>query len=148
MESENTFEFSDYFRALNQRRHLIAGIWLPIVLIAALLAVGLPNEYTSTAMFQLKVDPAEDAKGVNYADRYVSALNDSVLKSEDLRAALKGLAPYPRIADDPSASLQKLKGDVSVDMVTQKILDPVSGLQRNINTGFTVSYDNHDPERA
>jgi succinoglycan biosynthesis transport protein ExoP len=148
MELEKTFEFSDYFRALHQRRHLIVGIWLPIVLIAALLAVALPNEFTSTAVFQLKTDPADQAKGDNYADHYVSVLAGSVLDSADIRSALGSLVPYPRIADDPAAALKKLKGDVNVEMVTQKILDPVSGLQRNINTGFTVSYDNRDPVRS
>jgi len=148
MELEKTFEFADYFRALHQRRHLIVGIWLPIVLIAALLAVALPNEFTSTAVFQLKTDPADQAKGDNYADHYVSVLAGAVLDSADVPAALGSLAAYPRLADDPSAGLKKLKSDVSVEMVTQKILDPVSGLQRNINTGFTVSYDNRDPSRA
>jgi succinoglycan biosynthesis transport protein ExoP len=148
MESEKAFEFSDYFRSLRRRRYLIVGIWLPIVLGAVLLAIALPNGFTSTAMFQLKVDPAEQAKGDNYADRYVSGLTGSVLDSADLREQLDSLAPYPQIADDRSAALKKLQGDVSVEMVTQKILDPQSGLQRNINTGFTVSASNRDPVRA
>jgi uncharacterized protein involved in exopolysaccharide biosynthesis len=148
MESEKTFEFSDYFRSLHQRRHLIVGIWLPIVLITVLIAVGLPNGFTSSAVFQLKTDLAAQAKGDSYADHYVSVLAGSVLDSTDLRAALGSLAPYPDLADDPSAALKKLRGDVNVEMVIQKILDPASGLQRNINTGFTVSYDNRDPVRA
>jgi succinoglycan biosynthesis transport protein ExoP len=148
MELEKAFEFSDYFRALHKRRRLIVGIWVPIVIIAVLLAVALPNGFTSTATFQLKSNPNDQAKGDNYADHYVSVLAGAVLDSPELRAALDSIAPYPQFADDRAAALTKLKGDVRVEMVTQKILDPGSGLQRNINTGFTLSYSNRDPVRA
>jgi len=149
MELEKAFEFSDYFSALRKRRNLIVGIWLPITLITVLLAVVLPNVYTSKALFQLKMDlNDQNNKGDNYADHYVSVLAGSVLGSPELANAIDSLAPYPQLAGDRSAALSKLKGDVSVEMVTQKILDPGSGLQRIINTGFTVGYDNRDPARA
>jgi uncharacterized protein involved in exopolysaccharide biosynthesis len=70
------------------------------------------------------------------------------LSSPQLRDAIDTLKPYPQLGGDKSAALRKLKGDVSVEMVTQKILDPQSGLERNLNTGFTVEYDNRDPQRA
>jgi uncharacterized protein involved in exopolysaccharide biosynthesis len=108
----------------------------------------LPDIYASTATFQLKTNASDRAKGDNYADRYVSGLTDSVLKSSQLREALDTLQPYPQLAGDRTAALRKFQGDVSVAMVTQKILDPQSGLARNINTGFTVEYDNRDPQRA
>jgi polysaccharide biosynthesis transport protein len=148
MEAEKAVEFSDYFQALQQRRHLIVAVWIPIALGALLLAIALPSVYVSTATFQLKANPTEQAKGDSYADRYVSGLAASVLSSAQLRDALDGLRPYPQLEDDKSAALRKLRGDVSVEMVTQKILDPQSGLERNLNTGFTVQYDNRDPQRA
>jgi uncharacterized protein involved in exopolysaccharide biosynthesis len=148
MEAEKAVEFADYFQALKQRRHLIVAIWVPIVLIALLLAVALPSVYVSTVTFQLKSNPAEQAKGDTYADRYVSGLAASVLSSSQLRDAVDTLRPYPQLIGDNAAALRKLKADVSFQMVTQKILDPQSGLERNLNTGFTVQYDNRDPQRA
>jgi succinoglycan biosynthesis transport protein ExoP len=141
-------EFSDYVDSLRRRRRLLLTIWLPIVLLTMLLAVGLPSEYGSTATFQLKTDLNDHARGDNYADRYVSGLTGTVLGSPELRAAIGSLAPYPRLKDDPAAALKKLQGDVRADMLTQKILDPQTGLERNINTGFTVTYVNRDPETA
>jgi uncharacterized protein involved in exopolysaccharide biosynthesis len=148
MEAEKAIEFSDYFQALRQRRHLIVAIWIPIALGALLLAIALPSIYVSTATFQLKANATDQTKGDNYADRYVSGLTASVLGSPQLRDAIDTLKPYPQLGGDNSAALRKLKGDVSVEMVTQKILDPQSGLERNLNTGFTVEYDNRDPQRA
>jgi uncharacterized protein involved in exopolysaccharide biosynthesis len=147
MDAEKT-EFSDYLNSLRRRRSLLLAIWLPIVLLTIQLALGLPSEYGSTATFQLKTDLNDRARGDNYADRYISGLTGTVLGSPEMRAALGSLAPYPRLSDDPGAVLKKLQGDVRVEMLTQKILDPLSGLQRNINTGFTVTYTNRDPRTA
>jgi succinoglycan biosynthesis transport protein ExoP len=141
-------EFSDYVDSLKRRRRLLLGIWLPSALLTVLLAVGLPSEYGSTATFQLKTDVNDRARGDNYADRYISGLTGTVLGSPELRAALGSLAPYPRLTHDPAAVLRKLQADVKVEMLTQKILDPQTGLERNINTGFTVTYTNREPETA
>lgn len=141
-------EFSDYVNSLRRRRGLLLAIWLPLVLLTIQLALGLPSEYGSTATFQLKTDLNDRARGDNYADRYISGLAGTILGSPQVRAALGSLAPYPRLTDDPGAALKKLQGDVRVEMLTQKILDPLTGLERNINTGFTVTYTNRDPKTA
>ena len=141
-------EFFDYVNSLRRHQRLILGIWLPLVVLTLLLAVGLPSEYGSTATFQLRTDLNDRAKGDNYADRYISGLTGSILGSAELRAALKSLAPYPRLTDDSVAAQKKLEGDVDVVMLAQKILDPQTGLERKINFGFTVTYTNRDPDTA
>ena len=141
--------FSNYVNSRRRRQRLIAAIWLPIVLVSLLLAVALPSEYGSTATFQLKAKLNDQTRGDNYADRrYISTLTGTVLGSPELRAALAELVPYPQLQNDPAAALKKLQGDVNVEMITQKILDPLTGLERKINTGFTVTYTNRDPETA
>jgi uncharacterized protein involved in exopolysaccharide biosynthesis len=145
MDREKPTEFADYLNALRSRRRLILAIWIPIALVALLLAAALPSEYGSTATFQLKTELSDQTKGDNYADRYISGLTGSVVSSPELRAALDKLAPYPLLAKDPDAALKQLQRDLKVQMQTQKILDPVTGLERKINTGFTVTYLNRDP---
>ena len=141
-------EFSDYVNSLRRRRRLILGIWVPVVLLTMLFAVALPSEYGSTATFQLKAELNDQARGDNYAERYVSGLTGTVLGSRELRAALSTLAPYPGLKDAPAAAFRKLQDDVDVVMLTQKILDPSTGLERKINTGFTATHTSRDPETA
>ena len=141
-------EFSDYVNSLWRRRRLMLGIWIPTVLLTLVLALGLPSKYGSTATFQLKTDLSDHARGDNYADRYISGLTGTVLASSELRGALGSLAPYPRYKDDPTAALKELQSDVEIEMITQKILDPQTGLERKLNTGFTVTYVNRDPQTA
>ena len=152
--TEEKSELADYVSSLRRRRPLILWIWVPGILLTTLLAVGLPSQYVSTATFQLKPqalnpnvpDRAQKDEEDSYSDRYVSSLTDAVLSSPDLRAALSTLAPYP--GQDPAAALKALQGEVDVEMVIQKILDPQTGLERKVNTGFTVSYANRDPRTA
>lgn len=150
MDREKSTElFSDYVNSLRRRGRLLAAIWLPIVLISLLFAVALPSEYGSTATFQLKTELNDQSNGDNYADRYISGLTGTVLNSPELGAALNKLAPYPELTKKDTATvLKKLQGDLSVEMLTQKILDPQTGLERKINTGFTVMYLNRDPITA
>src|SRR5215831_5106223 len=136
MDREKSTEFSDYVNSLRRRRRLIVAIWLPIVVFALLLVVALPSEYGSTAIFQLKTELSDQAKGDNYADRYISGLSSNIVASPGLHAELAKLAPYPELSNEPTTALKRLKGDISVDMLTQKILDPLTGLERKINTGF------------
>ena len=143
-----TVELSDYVDSLRRRMSLVVAVWVPIFLVALLLAIALPSEYGSTATFQLKTDVNDRARGDDYVDRYVSGLTATVLGSRELRAALVALAPYPGLKGDPAAAAKQLRNDVDVVMLTQKILDPVSGLERKINTGFTVTYTNRDPDVA
>jgi polysaccharide biosynthesis transport protein len=148
MNGEKSTEFSDYVNSLRRRRRLILAIWLPIVIISLLFAGALPSEYGSTATFQLKTELNDQSKGDNYADRYISGLTGTVVSSPELRTALIKLVPYPQLKNDPAAALRKLQKDVDVEMLTQKILDPLTGLERKINTGFTVTYLNRDPVTA
>jgi polysaccharide biosynthesis transport protein len=152
--NEEQTESLDYVNALRRRRPLLLAIWLPGIVLTAVFAVGLPSKYVSMATFQLKpqvttsTDKEQKDEEDAYADRYVSSLTDAVLGSSDVRAALSTLAPYPQLREDPAAALKELQGDVDVKMIVQKILDPLSGLERKVNTGFTVSYANRDPQTA
>ena len=56
--------------------------------------------------------------------------------------------PYPEFGDDESAALAEVLDHVSIEMTTQTILEPGGGRERNVNTGFVVSYENQSPEKA
>ena len=94
---QRSTEFSDYVNSLRRRRRLIVAIWLPIVVFSLLLVLALPSEYGSTATFQLKTELSDQARGDNYADRYISGLTGSILASPELRAELRALKPYPAL---------------------------------------------------
>lgn len=150
MEQESTPRLADYLVTLRRRARLAVLVGVPVAFIGLVMAVALPSVYTSQAKFQLR--EGNDAQAVrrdeNYADQYVSALTLDVMQSPNRKALVAELNPYPDLQDEPSEASTAVMKAVSVNMITEKILDPSSGRERDINTGFTVNYFHRDPEMA
>jgi polysaccharide biosynthesis transport protein len=141
--------FSEYLATLLRRRRLMVWIALPVVLIAAVLAMALPDMYRSTATFRLTSGQVGDTgAGAEFADQYVMSLADRVLASSNLSAITEATKPYPEYGDEIGEANAELRENVRVAMTIQTILEPRSGRERNINTGFTVDYEHPDAKKA
>jgi uncharacterized protein involved in exopolysaccharide biosynthesis len=153
LENQATPEFSDYLRAIGRRRALMARIAIPIAMLALLLALTLPDIYTSSALVEID-EPSESqamAGGTqdgSYADQYVQNLKGIVLTDENLRRLNKEHRLYPDIEDDDAAMLERLRRDIEVSIVTTPILDPRTGREREVVDAFTLSYDSRVPQKA
>jgi uncharacterized protein involved in exopolysaccharide biosynthesis len=153
--NERVTGFADYLSAIERRRGLLFGIALPIVALALLLAVALPDIYRSSALIEVDIEHAHegDAGTVSapgepsYVDQYVTSLKGVVLSDDNLRPLLKRYDLYPKLEDEGQA-LGKLRRDIGVDIVTVPILDPGTGREREIVTAFNLSYDSRSPEKA
>src|SRR6185295_19125668 len=109
---------------------------------------ALPDVYRSSALFELEQNTAMDANRYErseYAERYVYSLRDDVLSSDEAEKFAHELLSSPSGDGD---GVSEFRHGVDVEMVTARILDPREGIERDINTGFVLSYDNHDPEKA
>ncbi len=146
--------FGEYFAVLRKRRRLMLMVAVPIVLIAALLALTLPDVYRSTGVIQIEEE--ENLKNVvdrdnqdsRYADQYVQTLSTRVLSDKNLVGMLESMKLYPNQDDDLATTLQRLHQDINVDIVTMPILDPNTGRTREIVNAFSVALDNRNPEIA
>jgi succinoglycan biosynthesis transport protein ExoP len=147
MQVEKSLGISDYIAALRRRRRLAALIGVPILVIGCLVSVTLPSVYSSTAVFKLNEDPEAKNNADSYLDQYVSGLSYAVLTGQNLN---KLLDIYPVILNggNRQTALKQIMRGTRVDMVTEKILDPQSGREKVINTGFTVSADSRNPDVA
>jgi uncharacterized protein involved in exopolysaccharide biosynthesis len=56
MTERTTTGMADYLSALQRRRGLLLGIALPIVALALLLALALPDVYRSSALIEVDID--------------------------------------------------------------------------------------------
>lgn len=150
-------DFGDYFAILKKRRRLMLSAAAPIVGLAALLALGLPDLYRSSGLIEIEVAAqnmnmrntvARDAEEPPYADQYVQTLSTTVLSDANLTRMLQGLPLYENQSDDLKAALMRLRRDIDVDIVTVPILDPQTGREREVVSAFTVAYDNPYPQLA
>ncbi len=149
--------FGDYFAILRKRRRLLLLVGLPIIALGAVLALALPNVYRSSG--QIEIEGAQNVKSnanslahdpdeSPYADQYVRSLSTVVLGDRNLARLLSEQQLYDDQKEDPAGALEKLRDDISVDIVTVPILDPNTGREREVVTAFTVAYDNRNPQRA
>src|ERR1044071_3119644 len=155
MESQERTDVSDYIAALKRRRRMLAYIVVPFALLSIGLAIGLPNRYTSTALFTFaKADvsgelPTPGRQEKEYADQYVSSLRDTVLAPDRLSSALKKPdAPAVLKEGDLEDILDTITSNTNVKTVRVPVLDPDSGREREIVSAFTVAYTSHDPEKS
>jgi uncharacterized protein involved in exopolysaccharide biosynthesis len=155
MEPQSSPEFSDYIHAIARRKSLLFGIAIPIAVLAILLALTLPDIYTSSAI--VEIDEPSSAQSLaaagagddtSYADQYVQNLKGIVLTDSNLRKLNKEHDLYPELADDEDAMLKRLRRDIDVQIVTTPILDPRTGREREVVDAFTVSYDNRVPAKS
>jgi uncharacterized protein involved in exopolysaccharide biosynthesis len=155
MQENRDLGIQGYLVPLRRRRMLLFGVGVPIFMGAILLAFSLPETYSSPAVFRFERPAISDLQGNgargdndNYIDQYVSKLKDSVFGVESLAAIIKRLGLYPELKGTPQAAVVKLGKDLHLDMIKEKILDPQSGHEKDINSGFQVSYDGKTPEIA
>src|SRR5262245_17790798 len=156
--------FGDYVSIVRKRKRLLFLVGLPILALGGLLAIGLPDIYSSSGLIEIEAAEnvrqtananstlqdsiARESDEPLYADQYVQSLSTAVLSDKNLSQLLAKQQLYEDQAEDPKGAIQRLRKDIRVDMVTVPILDPESGREREVVTAFTVGYDNRDPQRA
>ncbi len=154
--------FGDYVGIIRKRKRYLFMVGLPILALGALLALALPDIYSSLAL--VEIEGAENIRSSAsptlqdsiarqsdeplYADQYVQSLSTQVLSDKNLSRLLQQHQLYEDQVEDPRSAVKRLRKDIDVNMVTVPILDPESGREREVVTAFTVSYDNRDPQRA
>jgi protein tyrosine kinase modulator len=153
----------DYLSIVRKRKRLLFMVGLPILALGGLLALGLPDIYRSQGLIEIEGAESIRDSAANgtlqdsiarqsdeplYADQYVQSLTTVVLSDKNLSQLLAKQQLYEDQADDPKGTIQRLRKDIRVDMVTVPILDPTNGREREVVTAFTVGYENRDPQRA
>jgi uncharacterized protein involved in exopolysaccharide biosynthesis len=150
MQTETILNPLDYVSSLKRRAPLILGLGLPVVAVAAVLAVSLPDVFVSSATFDLVADttalPGTAARNV-IPDQYVYSLTDRVKRSPLLREIVAETRPYPDLADQPDAAVGRLSSDISVTLTSESVLGG-GGRVMEARRGFRVQYENDTPDAA
>lgn len=156
MSIEQAPGLADYVKAIKRRRKLILGVAVPVAVAGMVVALALPSYYRSQGLFEIEEgklasylpSASRDSRPVAQLDQYVSSLTEKVLVDQRLVELVKDAKPYPELSADPGASVAALRQDVDVRMVKRKILDPVSGRDREVISGFTIGFEHRDPATA
>jgi protein tyrosine kinase modulator len=153
-------DLADYLSAIKRRRMLLASIALPILAISAALALGLPDIYVSSSLFTFTYAtvPGDMPANANtelferqqeqYRDAYVDSLSSSVLTGDTFQRLIAAVPGVVAPGTGTEAALKAVGRNITVEPVRTPVLDPQTGRNRDIITGFSVSYDSRDPRVA
>jgi uncharacterized protein involved in exopolysaccharide biosynthesis len=129
-------------------------IALPVALVAAVAALALPDIYQASGLVSIEQARLEGVKSStreatdDYVQEYVRSISTELLSEKVVRNAVAEFTPYPSLKDDPGAAARRMIKDTRIDMVRSTILDPVSGREREIISGFKITYESRDPGLA
>lgn len=155
-----TPDLADYLAAIKRRRMLLASIVVPILAIAAVLALGLPNVYIATGLFTFTdaTVPGEMPANANadaiqrmqeqYRDAYVDSLASNVMDDASIKELIRKVPGVVPPGTDAGAAVSEVKGRAQVETVRTPVLDPNTGRNLDIISAFRVSYESRDPQVA
>jgi uncharacterized protein involved in exopolysaccharide biosynthesis len=151
MDLENSYTVSDYLAALRRRSKVFFLVAIPVLAIATVIALVLPNKYQAYARFDIDIEGAktlESIKLTSYADQYVAKLRNRVFSVEKLRALAQDPDVFGSEFDTLSEPerIAKIREGLSVTIVTQPVMNPFSGREVNLISGFDVRSEGRDPE--
>jgi uncharacterized protein involved in exopolysaccharide biosynthesis len=140
----------DVSAAARRQLPVIVGVAAPLLAMITGIALGLPEVFRSTGVVRIEQASGAETRNVDtYAEYYIQTLEAQVRASENLRAWVEEFDLY---SSEPDLSLGAKTGalnrDVTTRIVTTAVIDPVSGREREVVTGFEVSYDSRSPELA
>jgi uncharacterized protein involved in exopolysaccharide biosynthesis len=151
MDLENSYTVSDYLAALRRRSKVFFLVAIPVLAIATVIALVLPNKYPAYARFDIDIEGAKTLESIDltsYADQYVAKLRNRVFSVEKLRALAQDPDVFGSEFDTLSEPerIAKIREGLSVTIVTQPVMNPFSGREVNLISGFDVRSEGRDPE--
>jgi len=137
----------EFSLTLRRQFHTFVFVAAPLLAIIAGIAFGLPDIYRSTAVIRIDRDRGNDNRAVDtYAEYYVETLVGQVLKRNNFDTWVQ---EFDLFADEKTWSdvdkRAELRKNLNTDIVTTLVIDPFSGREHDVVTGFEVSYMNFSP---
>jgi succinoglycan biosynthesis transport protein ExoP len=122
----------------------------PVLALIVGIAFGLPDLYRSTGVIRIEQNVQGDNRAVDtYAEYLIETLTEQVFTDENLGSWIDEYGVY---AEEPGWSDAKrfsvMRDNINTTIVTTTVIDPRTGREREVVTGFEVSFDSRKPELA
>ena len=154
MQDENEKGLSDYLDILRRRKYYFILTVPVLAVIAFAIAMSLPPIYRSQGVILIETQeiPADLVRSTvtSFAEQQIQVIRQRVLTTALIQEAIQKHDLYPelRLRASPSQLAQEFRSNVSVDMVSARVLDPRSGRATSANIAFTVAFYDPNPVKA
>jgi len=137
-----------------QQRGLILAVVAVVLAATVALALLLPSTYTSgaTILIEQQEIPQELVRSAvtSFADQRIQVISQRVMTTQNLLSLIERYNLYPdiRLSKPREVLLQRMRGDISMKMISADVIDPRSGRPTQATIAFTVNYQSHSPDLA
>jgi Uncharacterized protein involved in exopolysaccharide biosynthesis len=151
---ESVKEISDYLAIFRRRKLQILLCTLLIFVVSAAIAFGLPPVYVSTATILIEKQdiPSDLVRSTitSYAAERVQVIKQRVMTRTNLLQVVEklGLFPEERRLQQYDEIVSRLKEDISVELVSADVNDPLNWKGKDVTIAFTVSIGSDSPDTA
>lgn len=154
MFDENEKGLSDYLDILRRRKYYFILTFPVLAVIAIGIALSLPPIYRSQGVILIESQeiPADLVRTTvtSYAEQQIQIIRQRVLTTALIQEAIQKHNLYPELRQkaSPTQLAQEFRSNVSVDMVSARVLDPRFGRATTANIAFTVAFYDPNPAKA
>jgi len=140
----------DFSVTLRRQSMVVTYVAGAVLAIFAGIALGLPDAYQSKGVIRIDRNPGKDNSIVDtYAEYYIETLAGQVFTSGNLTSWVEEFDLYAgETGWTDSEKKAELRQNLWTSIVTTAVLDPNSGKEYEVVTGFEVFHRNSSPEDA
>ena len=144
---EHTKELSDYLDAFRRRRTSILSIAAVFFAISVIAALAWPPVYRSMATILIEEQevPSDLIRSTitSYATQRIQTINQRVMTRANLMQIIEKYDLYRsnKRTETTEEILERMRKDVSVQMINADVIDPRSGRPTAATVAFTLSFD-------
>jgi uncharacterized protein involved in exopolysaccharide biosynthesis len=142
----------DYVAVFNRRKWWMTIPFAMLTIITVIVAFSLPSVYRSTAIILIEQQdiPSEMVRSTitSFADERIQVISQRVMTTQNLSEVIKKYNLYTteRETDTREEINNKMRSDISREMISAEVIDPRSGTPTKATIAFKLSYDNESPE--
>ncbi len=151
---ESVKSLSDYLAIVRRRKSRLLAPAAVLFLISVVTAFALPPVYRSRAIILIEQQdiPLDLVRSTitTYADQRIQLITQRVMTNANLLAVINKYNLYAdkRQKATTERILERMRGDINLDMMSADVVDPRNRRQTQATIAFTLSYDSESPERA
>ncbi len=154
-QNQETFStLDDYKQFLHRRKwHILLPLFI-CVGIAVAIAYLLPPVYrsSSTILIESQQVPQDLVRTTvtGFAEERIKAISAQILSRQVLLKIIKDFDLYPEERKKLATEeiIDKMRDDISVEMISAEVPDRRSGRAVTVNVAFTVSFEGTDPRKV
>jgi len=138
------------------RRRWRVGLcgFLAVLVPAVLVALLLPATYrsTGTILIEQQEIPQDLVRTTitSFADQRIELISQRVMTTTNLLGIIRAHGLYPDDFDTKPREviIERMRGDISREMISAEVVDPRSGQPTAATIAFTVGFDSRSPQTA